>query len=490
MSFINFNFWALFLPIVFLLYVLFGKTSRGQNIVLLLASAVFYSSYDYKYLLILALSIAVTFLGGCLGAKQENVKKAQRIYSTALVLNLLILVVCKYTPFLLGNLNSLLGLFGMNVALPSILLPVGLSYYVFQSSTYLLDLKTGRTEEEKDIINYALFVSFFPTIVSGPILRAAQFLPQIRQRREISFDRFQSFLFVFLWGAFLKLVLGDRLLGFTSHVFARYYDYEGFVMLVHIACAMLQLYIDFAGYSYMAIAVGTLFGFDMPENFRQPWFATSVAGMWRRWHISMTTWFTDYLYIPLGGSRKGTFRKYLNTLIVFTVSGLWHGAAWTFALWGFMSAFYMVVGMITMPARLKLCAKLHIDRETFAFKMLQRFITFWLIAPLVIIFGAGSLRGAAVYFRQLLSDFNPWILFDGTLTAMGMSGTDWFVCAVGGLILLVVSALRENGYDCKFILRQNPLFRVVLALALFFAIMIFGVYGAQFSASAFVYAGF
>lgn len=490
MSFINFNFWALFLPVCFLLYAVFGKTARGQNLVLLLAGAVFYGSYDYKYLLIMALSIAVTYLGGYLGSAQEDEKKAKKIYSAALVINLLILVVFKYTNFILGNLNSLLSLVGMSVALPKILLPIGLSYYVFQSSTYLLDLKTGRAQPEKDIINYSLFVCFFPTIVSGPILRAAQFLPQIRQRRQLSFERFQIFVFTFLWGAFLKLVLGDRMIGFTSQVFARYYDYGGFVMLVHTACAMLQLYIDFAGYSYMAIAVGALFGFDIPENFRQPWFATSVAGMWRRWHISMTTWFTDYLYIPLGGSRKGKFRKYLNTLIVFSVSGLWHGAAWTFALWGFMSAFYMVVGEITKPTRLKLTAALHIDRESFGFKMLQRFITFWLIAPLVVIFSAGSLRGTAVYFRQMLTVWNPWVLFDGTLTQLGMTGTDWFVCGVGGLILLVVSALRENGYDCKFILKQNPLFRVGLVLALFFAIMIFGVYGAQFSAGAFAYAGF
>lgn len=490
MSFINFNFWAVFLPVCFAVYALAGKTARIQNIILLLASVVFYSSYDYKYLLILALSIAVTYFGGYFGARQEDENKARRVYTFALVINLLILIVCKYTPFLLGNLNSILGMFGISVTLPAILLPVGLSYYVFQSSTYLLDLKTGRAEVERDIINYALFVSFFPTIVSGPILRASQFLPQVRQRREISFDRFQIFLFTFLWGAFLKLVLGDRLLGFTSHVFARYYDYAGFVMLVHTACAMLQLYIDFAGYSYMAIAVGTLFGFDIPENFHQPWFATSVAGMWRRWHISMTTWFTDYLYIPLGGSRKGTLRKYLNTLIVFTVSGLWHGAAWTFALWGFMSAFYMVVGQITMPYRLRLCEKLHINRETFGFKMLQRFITFALIAPLVDIFGAGTLKAAAVYFRQFFSEWNPWVLFDGTFTQMGMSSTDWMVCAVGGLIFLVVSAMRENGYDCRFILKQNPLFRITLALSLFFAIMIFGMYGAQFSASAFVYAGF
>ena len=490
MTLVSIEFIALLLPVCFLLYVLFGKTVQGQNVVLLIASAIFYGMYDLKYLLVLAASIAVTFLGGLIGSRAENADRAGRIYSAALIINLLMLVVFKYTNFILGNLNTLLAFAGISITLPKILLPVGLSYYVFQSSTYLLDLKSGRAEPEKNILNYALFVSFFPTIVSGPILRASAFLPQVRKRREVTFERFQIFAFTFLWGLFLKMVLGDRMAGFTTHVFSRYYDYGGFVMLVHIAMSMLQLYIDFMGYSYMAIAVSALFGFDVPENFHQPWFATSVAGMWRRWHISMTSWFTDYLYIPLGGSRKGTLRKYINTLIVFTVSGLWHGAAWTFALWGFISAFYMVVGQITMPYRLKASEKLGINRDSFGFKMLQRFITFWLIAPLVVIFSVSRLREAAVYFRNLFTQWNPWVLFDGSLCDMGMSGSDWIVVIFGGIVLLIVSALRENGYNCGFIIKQNAAFKVFLGLLMFFAVMIFGIYGAQFSASAFVYAGF
>ncbi len=490
MSFVSFQFWAVLLPLCFLAYVLAGRTARGQNIVLLIASVIFYGSYDLKYLLILALSIAVTYLGGRIGAAQTGAEKQDRVYTWAFVVNILILIVFKYTNFLLGNLNSVLGLFGVSIALPKMLLPVGLAFYTFQSSTYLLDLKSGKTEPERDLINYSLFVSFFPTIVSGPILRASTFLPQIRRRREVSFERFQIFLFTFLWGAFLKLVLSDRLSGFVTHVFSSYYNYGGAVMLVHMSCAMLQLYVDFAGYSYMAIAVAALFGFDIPDNFRQPWFATSVANMWRRWHISMMTWFTDYLYIPLGGSRKGKARKMLNTFIVFTVSGLWHGAAWTFAFWGFMGAFYMAVGQLTLPYRLRLCEKLHIDRETFGYKMLQRFIVFMLMAAIVVPFSIGGLKPTAVYFRQMLTVWNPWVLFDGSLCTMGMTATDWRVCILGGLVLLAVSALREHGYSCAFILRQNPVFRAALVLVLFFAIIVFGVYGAQYSASAFVYAGF
>lgn len=490
MTFVSYKFWALFLPAVFLLYALLRKTAKGQNLVLLLASAVFYGSYDVKYLIVLAASILLTYLGGLIGSAQKDAEKGRKIYTVAFILNLLLLIVFKYTGFLLGNLNSLLKIFSLSVALPSILLPVGLSFYVFQSSTYLLDLKSGRCECEKDLVNYALFVSFFPTIISGPILRASKMLPQIRRRREISFERFQVFIFTFMWGVFLKLILGDRLSGFVAQVYQRYYDYGGFTLLVHTSCSMLQLYIDFAAYSYMAIGTAALFGFDIPDNFRQPWFSVSVSDFWRRWHISMMSWFTDYLYIPLGGSRKGKIRQFLNTLLVFAVSGLWHGTSWTFMFWGLGGAAYMIIGNLLLPYRLKLSKKLGINRESFGFKTLQRFITFFLIAPLVDIFSVGTLPQAAVYYRQMLTVWNPWVLFDGSLCALGMSATDWGVCAAAGIILLCVSALRENGYDCGFIIKQNAAFKVTLFLLMLFAIVIFGVYGAAYSASAFVYAGF
>jgi len=490
MSFVSFQFWAILLPLFFLLYILFGKTAKRQNIVLLIAIIIFYGSYDFKYLIVLAASIAVTYIGGLIGAKQEDKETGKKILTAALIVNLLLLVVFKYTSFILGNFNTLLGVFGLSVALPSILLPIGLSFYVFQSSTYLMDLKRGKCECEKSIINYALFVSFFPTVISGPILRASNMLPQINKRREVSFERFQVFIFTFLWGMFLKLVLGDRLSGFVSTVYQRYYDYGGFTLFVHTCISMLQLYIDFAGYSFMAIALGALFGFDIPDNFRQPWFSTSVSEFWRRWHISMMSWFTDYLYIPLGGSRKGKLRQNINILVVFAVSGLWHGAAWTFMLWGLVGALYMIIGNFLMPARLKLSEKLHIDRESFGFKTMQRFLTFFLIAPLVDIFSVGTLRQCAVYFKRMFSVWNPWVLFDGSLCELGMTATDWRVVTVAGLVMLSVSVLREKGYSSKFIIKQNPAFRVALFLALVFAIVIFGVYGSAYSASAFVYAGF
>lgn len=490
MSFVSIQFWALLLPLCFLCYVLFGKTARGQNVVLLIASIIFYASYDVKYLLILALSIVVTYLGGLIGSKQGDAKKADRVYTVAFILNILILVVFKYTGFLIGNLNSVLGLFGLSIAMPKLLLPVGLAFYTFQSSTYLLDLKSGKAEPERNIVTYSLFVAFFPTVVSGPILRAASFLPQLRAKRKVTWERFEAFIFTFLWGAMLKLSLSDRLAGFVTHVFTSYYNYGGIVMFVHMITSMLQLYVDFAGYSYMAISVASLFGFDIPDNFRQPWFATSVAGMWRRWHISMTSWFTDYIYFPLGGSRKGNARKMFNTFVVFITSGLWHGASWTFAFWGFLAAMYTAIGQLTLPWRKKACEALHIDRTTFGYKSVQRFIVLTLMAINVVPFSIGGLKATAVYFIRMFSEWNPWTLVDGTLFTMGMTSTDWAIALTGGAVVLAVSALREHGYSVKFILKQNPVFRCALALLMFFALIVFGVYGAQYSANAFVYAGF
>lgn len=490
MSFVSFQFWAVLLPIVYLLYLLLGKTAKMQNIILLVASIVFYASYDLKYLIVLAISILVTYLGGLVGANQEDRQKGGKLYSIALILNLLLLVIFKYTNFILGNLNTLLSVFGISIALPSVFLPIGLSYYVFQSSTYLMDLKSGRCECEKGIISYALFVSFFPTIVSGPILRASNMLPQINKKREATFERFQIFIFSFMWGMFLKLVLSDRLSGFTGYVYQQFYNYGGFTLFVHSCISILQLYIDFAAYSFMAIATAALFGFDVPDNFRQPWLSTTMAEFWRRWHISMMSWFTDYLYIPLGGSRKGKARQILNTLVVFAVSGLWHGAAWTFMLWGLAGAACTIIGKLLLPARVRICKKLGINRETFGFRMLQRFFVFFICAMLIDIFSVGTLRECAAYFKRMLTVWNPWVLFDGSLFELGMSAADWQVASAAGIAMLTASVLREKGYGCRFIIKQNPAFRVALFLTLLFSTVIFGVYGSAYSASAFVYAGF
>lgn len=480
MSFVNLQFWALFLPLCFLAYALM-RSAGGQNAVLLLASLVFYASYDIKYLLLLIGCTAVSYLGGLLGKRQR------RIYIAAAVLNLLVLLVFKYTDFALGSIRSLTGL---NFSLPEILLPVGLSFYVFQSCSYLFDLYNGKLEAEENPINYGLFVCFFPTVVSGPIQKGRELLPQIREKRQLRYEDFSFFMLCFLWGAFLKLVIADRLALMTDRLFQEYYDYTGVVLMVNSLAYTFQIYADFAGYSYMAIAVSRLFGFRLKDNFRQPYLATDIQDFWRRWHISLTSWFTEYLYFPLGGNRRGRIRRYVNIFIVFLVSGLWHGAAWSFVLWGALHGFYQIAGHITRSWRSALYDRLGIDRSRAAFRLGQRFITFSLVSFAWIFFRSENLAKALVYSRNMLRGLAPWALFDGSLTAFGISSLDWAILLFALGLLGLVSVLREKGFDSGCILKQSMAARALLCWAMFIVILVFGAYGGEYSASAFIYAGF
>lgn len=480
MSFVNLQFWALFLPLCFLTYALM-RSAGGQNAVLLLASLVFYASYDIKYLLLLIGCTAVSYMGGLLGKRQR------RIYIAAAVMNLLVLLVFKYTDFALGSIRSLTGL---NFSLPEILLPVGLSFYVFQSCSYLFDLYNGKLEAERNPINYGLFVCFFPTVVSGPIQKGRELLPQIREKRQLRYEDFSFFMLCFLWGAFLKLVIADRLALMTDRLFQEYYDYTGVVLMVNSLAYTFQIYADFAGYSYMAIAVSRLFGFRLKDNFRQPYLAADIQDFWRRWHISLTSWFTEYLYFPLGGNRRGSARRYVNIFMVFLVSGLWHGAAWSFVIWGGLHGFYQIAGHITRPWRSALYDRLGIDRSRAAFRLGQRFITFSLVSFAWIFFRSENLAKALVYCRNMLRGLAPWALFDASLTAFGISSLDWAILLFALGLLGLVSVLREKGFDSGCILKQGMAARALLCWAMFIVILVFGAYGGEYSASAFIYAGF
>lgn len=486
MSFTDFQFWAIFLPILFLLFLILRKWIRLQNLLLFIASLFFYSCYDIKYVLLLFLSIFITWIGAILGNKYNR-----NISLLTLGFNILILLIFKYTGFVLGNINVLLQRFGgMTITIPAILLPVGLSFFIFQSSSYLLDLYNGKTNVEKNIIVYGLFVSFFPTIVSGPIQKSREMLPKIRAVKNLTYTKFQSAIMIFLWGFFLKTVVADRIAIFTNQVFDNYTLYEGTTLLVAAILYSIQIYTDFQGYSCMAIGVAKLFGFDLTENFKQPYLATSVADFWRRWHISLTSWFREYIYIPLGGNRKGTLKKYRNVLIVFLISGLWHGAAWNFIIWGGIHAIYQIIGAVTLEYRKKICQKLNIDRNTFSYKLWQRICVFVLITVAWIFFRAISFSMALGYIQRIFTSWNPWVLFDGSLSTLGISWQEGYIYIFMLSVMLIASILKESGRSVKNVLSQNALFRGLIPMSLILIIIIFGIYGPEFSASSFIYAGF
>lgn len=481
MSFVDIGFWALFLPLCLLCYGL-ARSARGQDLVLVAASLVFYASYDLAYLPLLILCTLISYLAGRLSVK------SRRWLILGAAAELGILLVFKYTGFFLGSLESLVP--GLNMSLPKILLPVGLSFYVFQSCSYLFDVYNGKLMPERDLISYSAFVCFFPTLISGPIQKGRQLLPQLKVRRRLRYEDFSAFMLLFLWGAFLKLVIADRLAIMTGRLFEDYYAYSGIVLMVNSLAYTLQIYADFAGYSYMAIAVARLFGLRLEDNFRQPYLALNIQDFWRRWHISLTSWFTEYLYYPLGGSRRGTVRRYINIIIVFLVSGLWHGAAWSFVIWGALHAFYQVFAHLSRPLRQKLYARLGLDTGCAAFRAGQRVVTFSLVSFAWIFFRSENLKSALVYCRNMFRDIQPWALFDGTLTSFGIGPMDMAVLLAAVALLVLVSVLREKGMNSEAVLRQPILARGLVCWGLFMACLIFGAYGGEYSANAFIYAGF
>lgn len=338
MIFNSFQFLYLF-PIIFAVYYgisyIIGKReqSRGSNILLLLMSYALYMQWNVYYTLVLLWVTLVTFLGALF--MEDHRKTAKTVVWFCTISAFLPLIFFKYYDFIAGNLNTIFPVMGLpefNWAIP-----LGLSFYSFQAVGYLIDVYKQRIRAEKDFLDYALFVSFFPQIISGPISKAAELLPQIKAKRMFNHDKAVQGLKWLLWGMFMKVVLADRLVLYVDAVYDNYIYQSGLSCLVVGLLYSFQIYGDFAGYSLMAMGVGRLMGFDLVNNFNRPYFASSVTEFWRRWHISLTRWLTTYIYIGLGGNRCSKPRQYLNIMLTFIVSGIWHGANWTYILWGFVN---------------------------------------------------------------------------------------------------------------------------------------------------------
>ena len=344
----------LFFPAVVLLY--YAIPGKLRVFWILLTSYLFYMNWNPAYALLLLFSTAVTFLFGLLIGKRRTKEKAaaeagrpihqlSKVWvGVSFAVNLAILFFYKYFDFTVDNLNVIRGWMGLAPVTPGfdVLLPVGISFYIFQALSYVVDVYRGDVRMETNFIKYAAFVSFFPQLVAGPIERSTNLLTQFDTPHKLEYDNVRDGLLRMVWGFFLKIVIADRAAILVNQVFNYCNYYEGPTVLIAAVLFAFQVYGDFAGYSNIAIGAAQVMGFKLMKNFERPYLAVSVSDFWRRWHISLSTWFRDYLYIPLGGNRKGTVRKYINQMIVMLVSGLWHGAAWTFVLWGFLHG----VGMI------------------------------------------------------------------------------------------------------------------------------------------------
>lgn len=331
-----------FLPIVFILYwFVFNKSLRGQNILILISSYVFYGWWDWRFLSLIAFSTLVDFIVGIQIHHSASSRRRRTYLWISLLINLGMLGFFKYFNFFVESWIEMLHQFGMesaNTWTLYIVLPVGISFYTFQTMSYSLDVYRGQIEPTKDFISFASFVSFFPQLVAGPIERASNLLPQILQNRKFDYQKGTQGVRLIIWGMFKKVFIADSLAPEVNQIFANYQDLNGGVLMLGAIYFGFQIYCDFSGYSDIAIGTAKLFGFDLMSNFKFPYFSRNIGEFWRRWHISLSTWFRDYLYIPLGGSKTSSINSLRNIFIIFVVSGFWHGANWTFIVWGLIHA--------------------------------------------------------------------------------------------------------------------------------------------------------
>ena len=385
-----------FFPIICLMYFLIPSMHlRARNFFLLIASYYFYMNWEPAYALLLFASTIVTFLAaiGIDFFKKKQFKKLCLI--ACIVLNLMILFLFKYYNFITSNLELLIHNSGMGIEFPkmSLLLPVGISFYTFQALGYSIDVYKGTTRVEKDFWTYALFVSFFPQLVAGPIERSNNLLPQFKEKHEIDYERIMGGLRLMVWGYFMKLVLADRCATYVDVIFNHVGVHNGGSYLIASLLFPFQIYGDFAGYSLIAIGVARILGFRLMENFHRPYFACTIGEFWHRWHISLSTWFKDYLYIPLGGNRVGKIRCYFNLLVTFVVSGIWHGANWTFLCWGAIHG-----GLLCLEKALGI----NNNKYAGGIKFIHWMITFTLVCFAWIFFRANNLQDAYVIIKSII----------------------------------------------------------------------------------------
>jgi len=486
----------IFFPIVVLLYFVIPKKMR--YLWLLAASYYFYMCWNAKYALLLAFSTLITYLSGLLldYINRKELVEAKSVFykkivvASSVLINLGVLCFFKYVNFathLLVNAFSQMGII-LDVPAFDVVLPVGISFFTFQALSYTIDVYRGEIYAEHNVFRYALYVSFFPQLVAGPIERSKNLIRQLATYTKFNFEKARDGLYLMLWGYFLKMVLADRIAVVVDTVYNNYEQYPGWFLIVATVLFAFQIYCDFAGYSTIAIGAAEILGINLIENFDAPYTATSVAGFWRRWHISLTSWFRDYLYIPLGGNRKGTVRKYLNRLIVFLASGLWHGAGLHFVAWGGINGLYQIIGEILRPIRTRIIKILHLTPESIGYKLYQALLTFMLVDVSWIYFRASSMKDANAILHSIIHAENPWILFDGSLYKLGLNDKNFRLMVICIIVLIFVDVLKRFGICIrKIIAEQDYIIRwLVVTFAVFF-ILTYGMWGPGYNESNFIY---
>ena len=468
----------LFIGIVLVVY--YVMPARMKSSLLLAVSYLFYGSQNMIYLLFLGCATIFTYGSGMfLERNLENKKKAKIIMLVTIFVDLFVLGWFKYINFFTGG------------RLESIFLPVGISFYLFMSIGYIIDVYREKVKAEKDFVSYALFVSFFPIILSGPIERAGNLLPQFKSKhlKSIRFDleKIRDGFVRMLWGYFQKLVLADRIAIAVNTVYDTPENYGGAMVAVASVLYTFQIYCDFAGYSNIAIGIAQVFGIKIIENFRAPYLATSIADFWRRWHISLSSWFRDYLYIPLGGNRKGIIRKYVNIMIVFLLSGLWHGAGWNFILWGGLHGLYQVTGALTEKVRRKVYTMLKIKEDSLGLQSVKILVTFFWVNIAWMLFRVTDMTQLLNIVKRF-KDIQIWQLFDGTIYALGLNEKNVHLMVIGLILVVVVDILNEKGiYLSKCIAKERLWIRWPIYWVAIVIVLLCGMWGVGYNSNSFIY---
>lgn len=430
MLFNSFEF-LIFLPIVFLLYWFIFRERRWQNLLVVVASYVFYGWWDWRFLLLIALTSLYSYGSGLMLEHYEGQRRRQQMVSAInIVLNLSILGVFKYYNFFIENLNTVFSAWGWHLdwVTLNIILPVGISFYTFQALSYTIDVYQKKLPATHDIIEFFAYISFFPQLVAGPIERATNLLPQFQQQRHFDYGKAVDGMRQILWGFVKKIVIADNCAAIVNEFWDQYPEWSGLALFMLGVLFTLQIYCDFSGYSDIAIGCARLFGFNLMRNFNFPYFSRSIPEFWRRWHISLTTWFRDYIYFPLGGSRCDKWKIIRNVYIVWGISGLWHGANWTFVCWGLfhasLLAIYNVLGINTKYKNVVAYGRYLPSIKEF----LQIILTFFLAVIGWIIFRAKTITQAVDYLSCMFTNpiigekiFGRWVIFGFILL-----GIEWF----------------------------------------------------------------
>ncbi|MDA7558638.1 MBOAT family protein [Flavobacteriaceae bacterium] len=468
--------YLIFLPIVFVLYwKVFTRNLQLQNGFLLLVSYLFYGWWDWRFLLLIAFSSLVDYNIGIRLDKTTDNRRRKLLLYLSLFVNLGLLGYFKYCNFFIYNFKIALESFGFHAEYSSlqIILPVGISFYTFQTLSYTIDIYRGNLKPTRNAIQFFAYVSFFPQLVAGPIERAKNLLPQFKISKQFDINLFSKGFNQIVWGFFKKVVIADSCALYVNQIFDAPQDFNSVTLILGAVLFAFQIYCDFSGYSDIAIGTAKLFGFDLMKNFNYPYFSRDIAEFWRRWHISLSTWFRDYLYIPLGGSKGGTISKIRNTFIIFIVSGFWHGANWTFVFWGFLNALFFLPLLVTNKNR-KFLNTVAEGRKLPTFKeFLQISFTFTLTTLAWVFFRANSLTEAFIYIKSIFAFENTF-----SIKSFYISGIERYSFEILPLILFFILLEWMNRR------KDHPINNYKMLLFISILIIIFGEFSER---SSFIY---